>query len=431
MTVMTKPDCADASRSDERTSANAVRKSTRKNGQPGQSFPDKTNLVRFTGVERGEGLRVLHIVPFVYFDEEYRFLGSTKDIDGRQQYLKQSGAPFDTFVHLKNHRRLHDELSFFILPEYTHIIVDLSKTPEELAYLKHRWPSAKLIVRSHNPELAHRLDYIRATRRIRSTPQERRSTLYNLGVFYERERGVAKYADAILHIETPNTAWYWRALGFRGDVYTAPYFTSDYYLERTPPERPRRRRRPQIVCLGSSHPGPLIGEMMVNYHRMTAELGARFEDFEFLATGELPASIREGDVSPRVRRLGFVDDILTLLSESFAVAVTSDLGRGFKTKILEAITCGAWVIVSPGLMKRMPDALRPYCAALDRRYSSDGLVEAIDDLSSRRWPAGDPNSILREDSYSALDAAIFGEPARKRRFAGDRPVANLTARSVQ
>ncbi|MFQ5563818.1 MAG: glycosyltransferase [Parvularculaceae bacterium] len=413
--------------SETEMNAGAERPAGLRTGMKHQAFPDRDSLIPHEGKAQNDSVRVLHIVPFIYLDEEYLYLGSRKDIDGRQQYLSQCGVAYDTFLHLKDRRSLADELSFFSLPEYTHIIVDLSKTADELAYLKRRWPQSKLIVRSHNPEVAHRIDYIRATRRVKSAPQQRRGAIYNLGVFFRRERGVAEYADVILHIETANTAWYWRALGFRGDVIVAPYFTSDFYIERMP--RGSRREK-QIVCLGSSHPGPLISEMMRNYHRATAALEGRAPDFDFLATGDLPDSLDKKDVCPRVRHLGYVDGVLTLLTDTFAVAVTSSLGRGFKTKILEAINCGAWVIVSRGLMRRMPDVLKPYCASLDRRNSGDSLADAIADLSERRWPAGDPNAVLREQSYHALDAALFGEPEKTPASASDeRTRAALTMRS--
>ena len=370
---------------------------------------------------------MLHIVPFIYFEKGYEFLGSTKDIDGRRQYLWQCGAPFDTFSHLKNQFRLADELSFFELPGYTHIIVDLSVRAEDLAYLRKRWPTAKLIVRSHNPEVTHRLDHIRAAQKFDLPFAERKPVLANLAIFFRRERGVAKLANAVLHIETRNTAWYWRALGFRGEVLAAPYFTSDCYLNAI---RKDRLRKKQITCVSSSHPGLLTADMLANFHRAVENLEGRRPDWAFCATGDPPATIRRQDISPRVRHLGFVADILSLLTESFAVAVTSDLGRGFKTKILEAIMCGAWVIVTPGLMKRMPEVLKPYCAVIDLKRPGDSLDRAIEELSGREWPKGDPNTALREESFRALDAAIFGQPETIRAFAAIPACETLSPRSA-
>lgn len=392
-----------------------------------RTFPDQDSLIPFRGGSREGGARVLHIVPFTYYEKGCEFLGSAKDIDGRQQYLWQCGAPFDTFRHLKNRRRLSDELSFFHLPDYTHVIVDLSKSWDELAYLKRRWPKAKLIVRSHNPEVAHRIDYVRATRRINSTRGERQSSLINLGVYFKRELGVVRHADAILHIETENTAWYWRALGFRGELLVTPYYTTDYYLR---PSQNNSLRRKQVVCLASSHPGPLIAEMVSNFHRAVKGLDGEHRDYAFCATGDMPSAIRPEDLSDRVLHLGLVEDVLSLLAGTFAVAVTSDLGRGFKTKILESIMCGAWVIVAPGLMKRMPEVLKPYCAVLDPAKPDQGLACALDELSGREWPKGDPNAVLREEAYRALDSAIFSEPRKVKGAAQNPAFASATAGSA-
>lgn len=370
-----------------------------------KSFPDRGAIIPFEGHARNGGIRILHIVPYIYFERGFEFLGSTKDIDGRQEYLWRCGAAFDTFSHLKDRFSLADELSFFDLPDYTHIIVDLSRGRSDLAYIKGRWPGAKLIVRSHNPEVTHRLDYLRAARRTRSTFLEKKSIIANVAVFYGRDRGAAELADAILHIETGNTASYWRALGFHRDILVTPYFTSDYQLRAIPEGRVRKN---QIVCVSSTHPGALTVEMVSNFHQAVDSLGNRLVDVAFLATGERPLTIRKDSITPRVHHLGVVEDIHSLLAESFAVAVTSDLGRGFKTKILEAIVCGAWVIVTPGLMSRMPEVLKPFCVVINMASPGDSLARAIEELRARRWPNIDPNAVLRRQAYCALDAAIFG-----------------------
>lgn len=370
-----------------------------------KDFPGHGSLISYSGPAQGGGRRILHITPYIYFEKSYEFLGSTKDIDGRQQYLWQCGAPFDTFSHLKDQFTLADELSFFHLPEYSHIILDLSRSSEDLAYLKRRWPAAKLIIRSHNPELMHRIDNLRAAEKVGTEFAAKKAVIANIPIFLRRERGVARHADAILHIETPNTALYWRGLGFGGDIHVTPYFLTERYLRKLPSDV---RRKPRILCVGSTHPGALITEMMINYHAAVNALNGALPDFGFDATGQAPAAIQKEDLSPRIRHLGFVEDLPALLAESFAIIVPSELGRGFKTKILDAIICGAWVIVTPALLRRMPEALKPYCVAFDQRNPGTGLAAAINELSARRWPKGDPNATLRQQAYNSLEAAIFG-----------------------
>lgn len=374
------------------------------------NFPGRGSLITYAGPTSGDGRRILHITPYIYFEKGYEYLGSTKDIDGRQQYLWQCGAPFDTFSHLKDQFTLADELSFFHLPDYSHVILDVSRCEADLAYLKRRWPAARLIIRSHNPELPHRFDNLRAAERIGLDFGARKPMIANIPIFLQRERGVARHADAILHIETPNTAVYWRSLGFGGNIHVTPYFVSDYYLRKMPRGV---RRKPQILCVGSSHPGALITEMMLNFHEAVAALGDRHPQFGFYATGDAPVTPRKGTVSPRVVHLGIVDDLPALTAECFAIAVPSDLGRGFKTKILDAIMCGAWVIVTPALLRRMPEPLKPYCIAFERSDLGYSFAAAINELSARQWPSGDPNTALRRHAYQSLDAAIFGgQPAK-------------------
>lgn len=379
-----------------------------------KNFPGRGSLISYSGPALGGGRRILHITPYIYFEKGYEYLGSTKDIDGRQQYLWQCGAPFDTFSHLKDQFTLADELSYFHLPDYSHIILDLSRTKADLAYLKQRWPAARLIVRSHNPELPHRIDYLRAAERIGLGFDARKPVIANIPIFTQRERGIARHADAILHIETSKTAGYWRSLGFGGDIHVTPYFVSDYYLRKAPRGV---RRKPQILCVGSSHPGALITEMMINYHEAVAALGDRHPQFGFYATGNAPVTKRKEIISPRVVHLGIVDDLPALTAECFAIAVLTDLGRGFKTKILDAIMCGAWVIVTPALLRRMPEPLKPYCVSFNRSDPGNSLAAAVNELGVREWPSGDPNAALRRHAYRSLDAAIFGGQQDKQAFA--------------
>ncbi len=126
------------------------------------------------------------------------------------------------------------------------------------------------------------------------------------------------------------------------------------------------------------------------------------EAWTFEAIGEVSRDIAEhASFSPDVHRLGVVDDLPGQLRRSAAVAVLSDLGRGFKTKILESIVCGAWVLVTPRLRARLPEQVQPFCVPVDAN-DSGSVRRALETLRSKPSPV-DPNPSLKATAYAALD----------------------------
>ena len=377
-------------------------------------------LVR--GERTGSGdIHLLHIVPHTFSAPDFHYHGSTKDFASRQQYFRDRGVWFDVFHHRKNVDSLATKLKGDDLPQYTHIMVDGSFTLKDWKYLKQRWPQARLIMRSHNLELPHRKDTLRAlnlaapTDDMERQAEDKRDTKRNRRTFLDRDLAAAKYADTILTIETLKpAARYWAWLGFRGEVIEEPYFLTDAYLKEIEVnvETKGRKRRDWVVCVMSSHPGPLTYHGLLCFHKAVKSLGERKPDWRFRATGRQFWVKNHEDYTPRVKPLGIVDDLMGLISISKAVAVLSELGRGFKTKILEAIVCRTWVLINPQLFRRLPDAVKPYCVVVDLD-SPFGFDEAIDRIGRKEWPGGDPNGELREQAYAALDHVFFGDKRAK------------------
>ena len=132
--------------------------------------------------------------------------------------------------------------------------------------------------------------------------------------------------------------------------------------------------------------------------------------WRFDAVGDVSREISgHPSFTAAVRRLGVVDDLVAELCDASAVAVLSDYGRGFKTKILDAILCGCWVLASPRLVARLPDEVRPFCIAVDP--TDDAAARDALARSLVPPPTGTPNSSLRTQAFEALDRFFFGRPA--------------------
>jgi hypothetical protein len=125
-------------------------------------------------------------------------------------------------------------------------------------------------------------------------------------------------------------------------------------------------------------------------------------DWRFITTGAVLHEIQTN--CRQVENVGSVNNLFEVLSESRAVAIPSALGRGFKTKILDAIACGAWVLLPSKLYQRLPDPVRPFCIVLSDKSSA--LYEAIRELQQREWPKQDANETLRSLAFAAMDSSL-------------------------
>ncbi|HEY5409564.1 MAG TPA: hypothetical protein VIJ94_02445, partial [Caulobacteraceae bacterium] len=377
------------------------------------------------GLERGEPIgsgtiHVLHIVPHSFSAPDFKFHGSTKDFAGRPEYFRDRKIRYDTFHHRKNVDTLKSKLKDEELPQYTHILFDGSFTEHDWHFVRSRWPTAKLILRSHNSELPHRKDTCRAlavaapTDNLERQAEDKRDAKRNRRTFLDRDLAAAKYADCILAIEgLKSSARYWSWLGYKGELIEAPYFLTEQYLQDIDEKLSAGvKRRDWVVCVMSAQPGPLTYHALMRFHSAVKSLGERKPNWRFRATGRQFWVKNHEDFTPRVKPLGIVDDLLGLLVVSRAIAVLSEFGRGFKTKILEAILCKNWVLVNSKLFERLPDAVRPYCVVVDLE-SPHGFDEALERIQRKEWPGGDPNANLREQNYAAMDRAFFGEKAMR------------------
>ena len=358
---------------------------------------------------------LLHLVPHSVGASDFHLHGSTKDIRGRHQYFNERGVSYDVFYHRRNLDQLKDVLTGDNLPDYTHILVDGSFTFKDWKFLTRRWPKAKRMFRSHNSELPHRLDAVRALSEVAATDdterlaQNRIDTRLNRRVFFDRDLAAARFADCILTIETLKTASrYWSWLGFKGELVELPYFLPEEYVSELAAEVRRlgASRRDWVLCVTSSHPGPLTYHGLLRFHQAVSNLGDRKPEWKFRATGRALWVKKHAAYTSRVKPLGIVDNLYKLTAISRAVAVLSDRGRGFKTKILEAILGNSWVLVNPRLYRRLPEVVRPYCVIVDPD-SPFSLDEALARIDSKVWPHGDPNAVLREQADRAMDAVLL------------------------
>jgi SAM-dependent methyltransferase len=356
---------------------------------------------------------ILHVVPDSINNTRKIFIGSTKDVLGRSEYFDARPHCVRQFVSVG---RSDDEVLAMLgdadLRECRAVLFEYEMYVRSLAFLKQNYPGIGRLVRAHNANLPHLVDQFHGKLRMiedrRETDLARATSAIHLALARFRLDGqCAELADAILPICHWEADHYWGQLTAAEKVVTVPYFVPRPFVEQIP-SRPRRN-----VCLFAMGTGSSMAALLYDAGRNAVELVNALPadvaaEWDFQITGNLKPPDVLGALG-RLKPTGLVASPLPLLAEARAVAIPSDLGMGFKTKILEAILAGCWVLVTEEVHARLPEAVRPWCLLLDPR-SPARFAETLHQCAGPP-PSGDPNARLRDEAFRGLDRVLaVGSP---------------------
>jgi hypothetical protein len=212
------------------------------------------------------------------------------------------------------------------------------------------------------------------------------------------EWGVARHADAVLPISPWDAEHYWSRLTSRRKISYLPYYLPRDY------ERPMAEpgaRELSCLCVTSVTPNPMIADSLVNFEAEVAGLDEPVAGaWHFSVSGALAQSQQ----SSRIRPLGVVPDLQAHLGSVRLVAVLSDYGYGFKTKLLDAIAAGCWVAVTPMLKRRLPALLDPWVLTVD--LSQPAAFAAALQAAERPPPAGGANEQMRALHHQVMSRLV-------------------------
>jgi glycosyltransferase involved in cell wall biosynthesis len=339
--------------------------------------------------------RVLHVFQDTVEDPRQRHLGSTKGIRCRTDYFRSRGLPFDELVIRPSQAAALRALRATPLHRYRAVVFEHTYAPAALAYVRRAAPHARIVSSSHNAEFWHRLDILRAD----GLSKRMLSNLHQLVKKSLNDARCGRLADAVVCVSEWELANYWRHLLPDGRAHYMPWHLPDDYASELGPPQTKRRL---CLCLLSTLPNPMIVDAARRFGDAVATLGAGSADWEFAVTGDpqrFPVRLPS-----RVRWTGVLDSPYPLLAEAKALALLSDYGFGFKTKVLEAILTGTRPILTPTLLDRMPAGLHRYCAVA-RPGDPESFAQA---LAAAEVPleAGDLNHRLRMNAFRVLDRAL-------------------------
>jgi SAM-dependent methyltransferase len=358
---------------------------------------------------------ILHVVPDSINNTQKIFIGSTKDVWGRAEYfaarghhvrqLVSAGRSDDEAVAMLREADLHDCCA--VLFEYEVYV-------RSLDFLKRNHPGIRRLVRAHNANLPHLVDQFRGRLRML---QERRGADFaeatkaiHLALMrFRLDSQCAGLADAILPICRWEADYYWGQLTAAEKVVTVPYFVPQPVVAQIP-ARPRQNLFLFAMGTGAAM-SPLLYDAGRNavslVNALSPEVAAQWD---FRITGNLKPPDVLGPLG-RLQPTGLLPSPLPLLAEARVVAIPSDLGMGFKTKILEAILAGCWVLVTEDVHGRLPAALRPWCRVVDP-LSPARFAETLQQCAAPP-PVGDPNGLLRDEAFRGLDRVLSVDRAHE------------------
>jgi len=345
-------------------------------------------------------MKVLHVFFSSVVNPQHRFLGTTKDIRGRTEYfLKRMIDYQELILKIRKEKYFRRGLQEIDLKKFDAVLIEGAYYPGSVRYLKTNYPHLKIIIRGINAELFHWMHSAYAAVTFDSLKRAI-GDLKGVVQFGLSDIRCGRQADYVLPIAQWETLHYWNKFVPRRRLATVPYFLPDSYLKTIPSSRPKK---PQCVCMMTTKAGrPFLLDAARELFKLVNQLGDGEPQWSFCITGDFRPELLPP--CPRVEVKGFLENPLELLAESRAVALLSDYGFGFKTKLLDAICCGCFLLVKKKLYSRLPPEVQRYCIVIDVRSINsfrDALARCLDP-----FPPGDPNGALREEAFSALDRVL-------------------------
>ena len=349
--------------------------------------------------------RILHVFKDLVKDPRQVYLGSTKDIKSRTDFFENCGLVYDELTVNQDHdpdRATLDALADRALDHYATVIFEHSLFPRSIQYLKKNNARLNVLFRGHNAEFYHRLHYALGAVKYTSLGEALKWLKESL-TKYREDSLCARHADYVLSISAWETAHYWPRFTASHTIINAPFYLTDFYLDEI-----RRKKRPKTnrcVCLMSTFIGPFLYDALHHYQKIVGAIRDRLPDWDFATTGAIPKKWRKRQ--KQMNYVGLVESPLDILSESRAMCILSDLGYGFKTKIIEAIMCGCYVIVPEKLYGRLPQEVRPFCKVVNLKDPTT-FIAALNE-THQPFPDFDPNAMLKKTAIANYASVIDAE----------------------
>lgn len=282
-------------------------------------------------------MRVLQTVHSKYNDADYRFMGSSRDMLGREEYFRERGIEYEQLVPL--YRDDGDVLRMLKqrdVASYDAIIFEKSDYPLTMQWVREQHPGVRVLLRSHNAEFFHRIHYelSRFDRDLfmgLSTAFEQ--VAFDHMLTYNRlchDLCCGMLADAVLSITHWEAENYWPLLAGRGKVRAAPFFLPS---RDVPAPGTGFDKEKLCVCLLSPAHTSLLSNAADNFFHLVGQMPAD-DGWSYAVTGD--AEKYGFDTGTRVEVTGFLDEPMKLVSAPGASPCSRTTASGSRPRFWRA-----------------------------------------------------------------------------------------------
>ncbi len=255
-----------------------------------------------------------------------------------------------------------------------HIVMEYSLWPELIERIHRQFPRVQIHVRTHNAEA---LQYWHRSNPRLTGGYESIRSVYGFLRLLCRDSKCRRLSTHLLGISPWDDVNYWSRLPGKARIRYLPYFSPWPYIHENIRPKPWTQRRREIICM----PGALGRwgiDMIRRFGMLAKQSDARKQTrpWSFYLTCD-DDKYGDVDVPPGLKIMRGVKEPWIPLTEVMGVAVLTPFGFGMKTTIIDAMAGGCWVLVHPGLARRLPEDLKNYCIICD----PDDPISVADALS--------------------------------------------------
>jgi hypothetical protein len=314
---------------------------------------------------------VIVLVPSRYKAGELYATGSNKDIESALECLQENGVAFKSFGISKNpvwgiYEIFYKHRIIRLLISSKQIIISMPGSIFFLLTVLRFTCKAQIIVRSHNAELLHRLEYFKLAKNFHEKIFFMKKSLQG----FSSDFLCTLFANQILVINDYEIKSYWNKIN--------PFMKSKFlFFPYRPPvwSSHKNSERNHVLILGGLDPKTYTNTPEVNFLEAAPSINS-FVELNKLRLISIGTTLNE---TFKYEYFSYVENLLDILNSTKVLLVPSRFGWGFKTKIGDALFLNQTVIVPRNLYNKVG-------------IWKAGLI-AIDDWS-------EINSIIIEDNIN-------------------------------
>lgn len=313
---------------------------------------------------------LLQITGKIHQEKSNKDLGSTKDMDARGALLRDNGCTVTNIgIQSRSDKLCLEYLKSRNLKNLTHILFEHNRYPKSQIWIKQNHPQIKIIVRAHNAEFLHSVDKSLAIfnqpfhsglkRKIKALIKNNLRTIKTLYL----DVRTANNCDVLISCSAYETENYWKKIVYTDCCRTVGTFSVIDELEKT--SEPAGKKNKLRVCMvGGSSPSDFNDLSLSNFfcHLMKMSNETK-ENFDFSFSGKYNTNPLIS--VPNCAHLKDGTSFKRLMKSFDVLVICTHLGRGIKTKILDAMACGKYVIIPSKVMHRLDPLLQKNCISYD------------------------------------------------------------------